>query len=114
MFLRDGEARWLAKRMAKGIMPEEQLANRLNGRWDADWHLRISRRRAEFAEELSRLAADPRFAAMLDIPKLQAALADFPDATETDPKRVLPLEVALPRALLTARFVNFVEGRNTV
>ena len=52
------QARWLAKEMAKGIMPEEQRANRLNGRWDADWHLRIGRRRPELLAELDRLAGD--------------------------------------------------------
>ncbi|MEP7316319.1 MAG: asparagine synthetase B family protein, partial [Sphingomicrobium sp.] len=31
MFMRDGEMRWLAKRVAKGLMSEEQRANRLNG-----------------------------------------------------------------------------------
>lgn len=112
MFLRDGEPRWLAKQMARGIMPEEQLANRLNGRWDADWLLRIRRRREEYLAELERLSANPRFSRMLAIDKLRAALEDLPTSTPTDPELVLPLEAALPRALLTARFVNFVEGRN--
>jgi len=112
MFLRDGEQRWLAKRIAQDILPEEQRANRLNGRWDADWRLRIGRRRKEYLDDLERLSSHPRFANMLDTAKLRAALEDFPEETPTDPQRVLPLEVALPRALLTARFINFVEGRN--
>jgi asparagine synthase (glutamine-hydrolysing) len=33
MFMRDGQMRWLAKQLARGIMPDEQRANRLNGRW---------------------------------------------------------------------------------
>ena len=52
MFMRDGEMRWLAKEMAKGIMPEEQRLNRLNGRWDADWHLRIGRRRRDLSRRV--------------------------------------------------------------
>lgn len=112
MFLRDGEMRWLAKQVAKGLMPEEQRANRLNGRWDADWHLRIGRRRVEFIAELDRLAENERCADMLDLPRLRAVLEDWPEQTETDPQKYAPRQFAVPRALLTGRFVNYVEGRN--
>lgn len=113
MFLRDGEMRWLAKRMAKGIMPEEQRRNRRNGRWDADWHLRIGRRRQDYLRELEELAEDEKTAAMLDLPRLRAALEDWPDETVLDPQRYFTAEFAVPRALLAARFMRFVEGRNT-
>jgi asparagine synthase (glutamine-hydrolysing) len=100
--------------MAKGIMPEEQRANLVNGRWDADWHLRIGRRRKDFLAELARLETDERFAAMLDLPRLRAALEEWPDVTETDPQKYAAREFAVPRGLLTARFINYVEGRNNV
>jgi asparagine synthase (glutamine-hydrolysing) len=112
MFMRDGILRWLAKQMAKGIMPEEQRANRVSGRWDADWHLRIGRRRAEFLNEIDRLAEDQRMSSMLDLPRLRGALETFPAHTETDPQEYATVEYAVPRGLLTARFVNYVEGRN--
>jgi asparagine synthase (glutamine-hydrolysing) len=112
MFMRDGETRWLAKQVAKGLMPEEQRANRLNGRWDADWHLRIGRRRAEYLAELDRLEANERIAAMIDLPRMRALVEDWPEKTVTDPQSYVPRQFAVPRALLTARFVNYVEGRN--
>jgi len=112
MFMRDGRMRWLAKEMAKGIMPEEQRMNRLNGRWDADWHLRIGRRRADFLAELDRVEDDPKMAAMLDLPRLRSALADWPDETAIDPQEYAAREFAVPRGLLTARFIRYVEGRN--
>jgi asparagine synthase (glutamine-hydrolysing) len=112
LFMRDGKLRWLAKEMAKGIMPDEQRANRENGRWDADWHLRIGRRRAEFLRELDRLAQDERIAPLLDFPRLRASLANWPDRTETDPQQYFTREFAVPRGLLIARFINYVEGRN--
>ena len=114
MFMRDGEPRWLAKEMAKGIMPEEQRANLVNGRWDADWHLRIGRRRKDFLLELERLETDDQFAEMLDLPRLRAALEEWPEVTEIDPQEYATREFAVPRGLLTARFVNYVEGRNNV
>jgi len=112
MFMRDGRMRWLAKEMAKGIMPEEQRTNRLNGRWDADWHLRVGRRRADFLAELDRLEQDERFSAMLDFPRLKAALEDWPDETEVEAQQYYDREFAVPRGLLAARFVKYVEGSN--
>ena len=112
MFMRDGQMRWLAREMAKGIMPEDQRINRLNGRWDADWLLRVKRRRAEFIAEIDRLAEDERMEAMLDLPRMRAALDDLPDQTELDPQKYFGAEFAVPRGLLTARFINYVEGRN--
>ena len=113
-FLRDGVSRWLAKRLGEGVMPAEQLANHTNGRWDADWHLRLGRRRAVLIAELERIADSPRFGAMIDTARLIAALRDFPPHTVTDRQRVMPLELATPRALLITRFVNYVEGRNDI
>lgn len=112
MFMRDGEMRWLAKQVAKGLMPEEQRANRFNGRWDADWHRRIGRRRTDYLAEFDRLEANQRIAAMIDLPRMRAALEDWPERTVTDPQQYMPRQFAVPRALLTARFVNYVEGRN--
>jgi len=112
MFMRDGEMRWLAKQMAKGIMPEEQRQNGLNGWWDADWHLRIGRRREEFIAELDRIEQDEKLGRMFDVPRLRAALEDWPDQTETDPPRAFTAQLAVPVALATARFINYVEGRN--
>ena len=114
MFVRDGETRWLGKLLAEGIMPEKQRSNLVNGRWDADWHLRIGRRRKDFLAELDRLADDERLSAVLDIPRLQAALADWPEQTELDQLKVYGPEMMVPRGLLTARFINYVEGRNQV
>ena len=113
MFMRDGQMRWLAKQMAKGIMPEAQRANRLHGRWDADWHVRIGRRRGQILAEFDRLQSNDRFAAMFDLQKLTAALEDWPAQTETDAQKYYPLEFAVPRVLMTARFIDYVEGRNT-
>ena len=113
VFVRDGEMRWLAKQMGIGIMPEEQRLNRENGRWDSDWHLRIGRRRKDYLAELDRIAADERLSAMLDVPRLRAALEGFPERTAVDNQTAMPIQMAVPRALIAARFIKFVEGRNT-
>lgn len=112
MFMRGGEMRWLARQMARNLLPEEQRLNRLNGWWDADWHLRIGRRREEFLLELDRLADDPDLGRMFDVQRLRRALDEWPNATETEPARAFAVQLAVPTALLTARFIKWVEGRN--
>jgi asparagine synthase (glutamine-hydrolysing) len=112
MFLRDGEIRWLAKEMAKGILPDAQRTNPLSGWWDADWMIRIGRRRADWLAELDRLVIDERLGPMFDVPRIRSALEDWPERTETDPQKFLTLQLALPAALLTARFIKYVEGHN--
>lgn len=112
VFMRDGEPRWLAKQMAKGIMPEDQRANHLNGRWDADWHLRIGRRRDDYLAEMSKLEDDTNLSSMLDLPRLRAALETMGETTLSDDQEMFPVEFAVPRALLTARFIRYIEGRN--
>src|SRR4030095_15472721 len=91
MFMRDGEMRWLGKQMAKGIMPEAQRNNALSGWWDADWHLRIGRRREEWLAELERLDRDDGLREMLDLPRLRQALEDWPSQTETDPQKAFAI-----------------------
>lgn len=112
VFLHDGELRWLAKELAKGVMPEEQRANRTNGRWDADWLHRIKRRRADYLEELDRIEDDPELSRMLDVARLRKALLELPDQTPTDRQLYYPMEYTVMRGLLTARFVNYIKGRN--
>ena len=111
-FLRDGDMRWLAKRLAIGIMPEEQRVNPLSGWWDADWHVRIGRKRAEYLEELDRIDEDAQLSKMFDVPRLRAALTDWSEQTETDYQKFFTPMLAVPAALLTARFVKYVEGQN--
>jgi len=99
--------------MAKGIMPEEQRLSSLEGWWDADWHIRIGRRRNEFLAEIDRLEKDERIGAMMDIPRLRAALENWPEQTEIDYQKFFGPQLAVPAALVISRFINYVEGRNT-
>jgi asparagine synthase (glutamine-hydrolysing) len=43
---------------------------------------------------------------------LRAALEDWPAETEVEPQQFYVREFAVPRAVLAARFINYVEGRN--
>jgi asparagine synthase (glutamine-hydrolysing) len=112
MFMRDGEHRWLAKQLARGIMPEEQRANRLNGRWDTDWLVRLRQKREEYLDELDRIEQDPQLAEMIDVARLRNALADLPAETPTNRQQLLVLEMAVPRAIQVARFIRYARQSN--
>ena len=111
-FVSDGEERWLAKRLALGRLPEAQRLNRRYGRHDPDWHARLGPRRGELLAEIERIAGAPELAEMLDIARMRRALEDWPSETPLDPEEWMPRELGVPRALIAARFVRFVTGRN--
>lgn len=113
-FVRDGEERWLAKRLAAGRIPETQRLNPRYGRHDVDWHARLGRRRSELLAEIERLSKSDEVSHLLDYPKMRQMLEDWPDETPLDPEDWMPREIAVPRALTTARFVHFVSGRNDI
>lgn len=112
LFLRDGQTRWLAREMARGIMPETQRLERRHGRHGADWHLKLSRRRSELLAEVERLAQNERLSAMIDFPKIRHALEDWPATGAIPVEQRLLREGAIPRAIMLARYVNYFEGSN--
>jgi asparagine synthase (glutamine-hydrolysing) len=112
-FLRDGEARWLAKRMFRGVLPDLVIDETRRGLQGADWHLRLARQRGDIMQEIGHLSEDSAMAQRLDLPRMKAALANWPTETPvSDEASANILHYGLPRALVTARYIRFVEGRN--
>ena len=112
IYLRGGESRWLARQMARGILPEAQRTNPRSGRHHPDWLAKLAPQRDALRAELVRLEQVSELAEMLDFPRLKAALEDWPDQTPIG-EDALALQIALTRGLTTARFINYVSGRNT-
>ena len=116
-YLRNGQYRWLAKRMLRGLVPDVVLDEKRIGRQGADWHLRLGRRRDMLKRELEALEADPAMARRFNLPSLKAALDEWPAETPLQAnveERALAqrLELAVGRAVTTARFIQYVEGKN--
>lgn len=112
-YLRGGNARWLAKRMFRGVLPDMVLDEKRTGLQAADWHLRLGRQRGDLMRELDRLSGDPVMAKRFDLPKLKAALVDWPEQTPIDGEpSAQMLQLALPRGLAAARFIRYIEGGN--
>jgi asparagine synthase (glutamine-hydrolysing) len=111
-FLRDGQDRWLAREMLRGQMPEEARLEKRTGRHNADWHAKLTRQREGLLREVDALGRVPRLAEMLDLERVRAALEDWPATGAIPEADRMACEVVVPRAIIMARFVNYVEGRN--
>ncbi|MBY6127433.1 hypothetical protein KUW15_01760 [Qipengyuania aquimaris] len=109
---RGGTDRFLARRMAKGMMPEAQRLERRQGRHNADWHARIGARRQELVAQSEAIRSHGQLSEILDIDRLQGLLRDWPEATPEDPAERLPREMGITRALTAAAFVSHTEQRN--
>lgn len=111
-FIRNGQSRWLARRMAAGKLPEMQRRNTQIGWHNADWHERLTPRLAEFRAEADRIAERPELAELVDPVQLRLLLDKWPDKAPTASEGWMPLAAGLTRGVLTSRFISYATGRN--
>lgn len=111
-FVRDGEARFLARRLARGRLPEAQRVNRLYGGHNVDWHARLTPRLAELRAAAGQIADLPELAGLIDASALQAAFDRWPERTPTDQREADHYQFMIPAQLYMARYVAFETGRN--
>lgn len=109
-YVRRGEQRYLARRMAIGRLPEEQRTNRRYGRHGVDWFARETPRLPFMREELERIADDPVMNGIIDVDRAIDMLDHWPESPDYRTK----LEVFMPlaAAVVAARFARYVDGRN--
>lgn len=108
----DGQTRWLARRMARGRLPEAQRLNPKYGRHNVDWHARLTPRLPELRAQIEAIARDPELANRIDTGSMLDVLDKWPASTPSDLDVQNRLQFFLPATLYVARFVNYVSGRN--
>ena len=111
-YLRKGRDRWLMRRAMNGRLPDIVLNQKKCGAQAADWYPRLTRARNHIADEVTRLAENSEVASILDMERLKAILASWPDR---QPAEYTPEEnqlLAIPDALGTAYFIENVTGAN--
>lgn len=113
-FVSGGHQRWLAKRMAVGRMPEAQRLNPRYGRFQVDWHARLTPRVGQLTAEARRIERHPWLGELIDVDRVCELLEDWPEQTPWDWEELYPRQGSIPKAIQAARFVDFVEGRNDV
>lgn len=110
LFVRDGERRWLARELGRGVLPDSIRRNRRKGLHQADWHFRLGRQRARLLALLTAMERVPRLAEMIDFARIRPALENWPASDAVSDHDRMVLESALPRAILLGRFVAWAEG----
>lgn len=111
-YLRGGEDRWLARRLLKGRIPEMVRTETRSGRVGSDWPIRVMREREEMLAELDAMRHDDRLNQAFDFDRMIANLAAFQGKDVPGELWQERINSGIGRALATARFVRYVEGRN--
>lgn len=109
-YVRHGQMRWLARRMAVGRMPEAQRLNTDYGRHGVDWHRRNAPHVPFLREELVRIADDPLMSRIIDVDRAIDRIDQWPE----QPSRKAYEEIFMPvaAAVVAGRFARYVDGRN--
>lgn len=111
-FIQNGEQRWLARALGRGMIPESIRTERRIGFQQADWHERLTPRRDQLRAEIGSARALPELAELLDFDRMDALLDDWPGQPSLDVDTFAQHSVGLMRAMAMARFVRFATGRN--
>lgn len=110
VFVRDGQERWLARELGKGMIPESIRTERRAGRPSSDWHFRLSRRLPALREELVEASHDPFLSGILDFEEILARIDRFPETPQFTQFETLAFQMGLPRAIMAARYVRHVKA----
>ncbi len=111
-YLRGGVDRWLARRLLKNRVPEMVWNERRAGMQSPDWPMRFARERDAILAELNAMTNDPRMAAVFDLSRLTRNLQEWDGQDIPERRDAAKINSGVSRAISTARFVKFVEGRN--
>lgn len=111
-FVRGGQDRYLARRLARGRMPETQRLERRLGMHNAARHAALSLRTDELRASLKRLEAHPDLGELVDFERAYGLLDNWPQESPAEHNEAQALLHALPGAVLVGRFADHLEGRN--
>lgn len=111
-YLRDGQTRWLARRILKGRVPEQVRCETRLGIQSSDWPLRWSRERDAIMDELARLEDDPEIARMIDLPRLRRWMREWSGGNSVGGMETARIFCAVGRGLTAARYMKFRERGN--
>jgi asparagine synthase (glutamine-hydrolysing) len=111
-YWRDGQGRWLARRVLADRVPAETLAQTVRARQAPEWYSLASARRDAMAEAIDRIERSPLASRVLDVPRMRALLDDWPADADAAERTMTLHGYALPRAIAMGGFLRWHEGRN--
>lgn len=111
-FLRNGESRWLQRRVMRGYAPEMVRNETRHARQSADWTIRFGRERESLLAEIDRLQANERLGEILDFDRMRANLANWKGTDLPADRDYAKVHGCISMGISAARFINHVEGHN--
>ena len=111
-YLSEGIDRSLIRRAMWGLLPEAVLTNRLSGLQAADWYEKLGRKRGELVRQVAELSASPLARRVIDLGRLERALANWPSGGWHRPEVFQEYNLALTRGLAGGRFLRWFEQTN--
>ena len=112
MYRQNGVARSFARRVLADRLPREILDERRRGAQSGAWFRRLNMRRQDIATEIERLDASPLARRLLDVPRLNRLMSEWPKDEHAAELRKRDFHIALDRGLHVGQFIRWVEGGN--
>ncbi|MEI9994416.1 MAG: asparagine synthetase B [Rhizomicrobium sp.] len=111
-YLRGGWPRALARDALADRLPPQILRNQKAGIQTPEWFARLKLQRGAIEADIARIAASPLASRLIDLKRLRAAMADWPEDADAAEPRKAELAAGLTRAVHIGRFVCWFEGGN--
>ena len=111
-YWREGQGRWLARRVLADRVPAETLAQLRRGRQSPEWYTLATRRRDGMAAAIDRIARSPLASRVIDVKRMRALLDDWPSDADAAHQSLALHGHALQRAISMGGFLRWHEGRN--
>ncbi len=109
---REGQSRWLARKVAEGRVPEMVVHGTETAIQSADFIARVSRDGALIEALLANNPPDGSASSLIDHERLARDLDAIKHPDRGGPYAWLRLACALPRGVALSRFVRYAEGHN--
>lgn len=111
-YLAEGIDRSLIRRAMWGLVPDHVLTNRLRGLQAANWHERLENQRGAIAREITALTQSPLARRAIDLPRLERAVANWPQGGWHKREIFVEYNLALMRGVAGGRFLRWLEQAN--
>ena len=111
-FWRNGQDRWLARRVLADRLPSDLLAQTRRGLQCPEWYDLLTPRRADMAEAIDRIARSPLASRVVDVPRMRALLDSWPKDAEAARAGKQLYAHALSRGISMGGFLRQYERNN--
>ncbi len=112
-YLRNGQTRWLLKRMMGNILPPQILNATTKGLQAADWYESVVASADRMKELLKQHQAHGKIGQYLDLETVLKDLEELPDSGWEQDRVMKKYRLKLLRGLSVAEFIRYVEPDNS-